>query len=306
MPDADTNGGFRVAAGDGTHTGRAVQGLRREDWLVERPRFPVKRLHALSLLFALALLGSPLEAQDPPRRLRVLQWNVGTLNPWAMRLPDSAIPRLVDTIAAATADAVTLQEVRSTAQVERVVRALATRGLTFHAHSLIVDVKHPDGLSVILHRVPAGARPACDRRTLLTSAGIACQSLALGPLSIVSIHGPVDGPAKRRAYFDEVLAWTRRELPGRCVLSGDWNVGPHGGVGLAAILPWQRRVDAATYRRIMTAFPAHSTVGPTTAYALRVDHVAGRGVRVVSQQVLRGKRQLPQDHDPVLVELEVE
>lgn len=265
----------------------------------------MKCLRALSLFVAVALLGSPLEAQDPPRRVRVLQWNVGTLNPWAMRLPDAAIPRLVDTIAAAGADAVTLQEVRSPAQVQRVVRDLAARGLTFHAHTLIVDAKHPDGLSVLLHRVPAGGTSACDRRTLTTRAGIACQALDLGPLWLVAIHGPVDGPAKRRVYFDEVLAFTQRELSGPCALSGDWNVGPHGGVGLAAVLPWQRNVDATTYRRVMTAFPAHSRVGPTTAYALRIDHVAGRGVRLVSEQVLRGKRQGPQDHDPVLVELEV-
>lgn len=265
----------------------------------------MKRLRALSLVLGLALLGSPLEAQERPGRVRVLQWNVGTLNPWAMRLPDAAIPRLVDTIAGARADVVTLQEVRSTGQVDRVVRALAARGLTFHAHSLSVDAKHPDGLSVILHRLPAGARPACERRTLLTRAGIACQSLSLGALTVVSIHGPVDGPTLRKTYFDEVLAWTQRELPGPCVLSGDWNVGPHGGVGLAAVLPWQRRLDAATYRRVMAAFPARSRVGPTTPYLLRVDHVAGRGVRLVREQVLRGERRLPQDHDPVLVELEV-
>lgn len=194
---------------------------------------------------------------------------MGTINPWAMRLPDRAIPRVVATIARAAPDVVTLQEVRSRAQVARLERDLAARGLVYESHVLVVDPQHPDGLSVIL------TRGRGQRRTAGTSAGIACQAVVLDGVTIVDVHGPVASPEDRRRFFDEVLGWTARELPGPCVLAGDFNLGPKGGAGFAA-LPWRARVDRATYARLAAALPARTTRGPTTVYRLHLDHVMGQ------------------------------
>lgn len=248
-------------------------------------------------LALLLLLLAPLDAR-PPRALRVLQWNVGTIDPWAMRLPDVALPRVADTIAAAAPDVVTLQEVRSRAQVARLRRDLAARGLAYEAHVLVVDPTHPDGLSVILSRRPG--RP----RVVSTSVGFLVQALDLGDVTVVDVHAPSSGAADRARLFDEVLAWTRRELRGPLVLAGDFNLGPKGGAGWDA-LPWRARTDRATYARLAAALPVRTTRGPTTLYRLTLDHVMGRGVALASEAVLRGRRRFPMDHDPVLVDLGV-
>src|SRR5687767_4872929 len=117
------------------------------------------------LAVPLALLA-PLTRADPPARLRVLTWNVGTINPWSIRLPDAELPRVVDTIAGCAPDVVTLQEVRSREQVARLERDLAARGLVYAAHVLVVDPAHPYGLSVTLTRVGG------VQRVLATGAGI--------------------------------------------------------------------------------------------------------------------------------------
>src|SRR5687767_8922612 len=104
------------------------------------------------LLLLLLLIVTPLSARPPDPPLRVLQWNVGTINPWSIRLQDRDLPRVVDAIADAAPDVVTLQEVRDAAQAQRIVDGLRARGLAFEAHIVIVDDTHPDGLGVILSR----------------------------------------------------------------------------------------------------------------------------------------------------------
>lgn len=217
-----------------------------------------------------------------------------------MRLPDASEARVIDTIARSGPDVVTLQEVRSTAQVERLRVGLAARGLSYEAHPLVVDPTHPDGLLVILAREPVVAR-----RTLATSVGYRCQAVDVGGLWVVGLHGPTGSrPGPRRAFYDEVMAWTA-QLPGPCVLAGDLNLGPRGGAGLSSVWPWWARVDRATYQRLTGAFPARTDGGATTTYLLQLDHVLGRGVRLASEQVLRGRRRFPMDHDPIVADVQV-
>ncbi|MCO5169298.1 MAG: endonuclease/exonuclease/phosphatase family protein [Planctomycetes bacterium] len=260
-------------------------------------------LHLRWLLVAClaALLAPPLEARDPPARLRVLQWNVGTIDPRAVRLPEAAIPRVVDTIAQAAPDVVVLQEVESAAQVSRLRRGLAARGLVYEARIEVAEASHPDGL--IVHLV----RRAHARRTFRTSTGYAAQAIDVGGVWVVGVHAPAaPGPQARATFFDEVLTWTARELRGPVILAGDFNLGPGGGAGTAALLPWQRRVDRATYARLAASFPVRTTEGPTTIYRMHLDHVMGRGgVRLARQEVLRGRRIGLMDHDAVLVDLQV-
>lgn len=258
------------------------------------------QLGALVGAAALLVTAATLQAREFTAPLRVLQWNVGTLNPWSMRLPASSEARVIDTIADFAPHVVTLQEVRSTSQVDRLRAGLAARGLRYEAHSLVVDASHPDGLLVILSREPVVAR-----RTLSTRVGFACQAVNVGALWVVAIHAPTGSdPGPRARFFAEVLAWTA-PLPGPCALAGDLNLGPHGGAGAAGVLPWLRRRDRATYQRLTAAFPTHTRAGSTTAYFMPLDHVLGRDVRLASQEVLKGRRRFPMDHDPVVVDVQV-
>jgi endonuclease/exonuclease/phosphatase family metal-dependent hydrolase len=246
---------------------------------------------------ALALLAAPTRADDGERRLRILTWNVGTLLPWDLRLPDRAIPRVVSTIAAQRPDVVTLQEVRDAGQIARLRAGLAARGLRYEVASAVVDPAHPDGLAVVLHR---GARRDAPRVT--TSVAFVSPAVGLDGVTVVAVHAPTGAPDERRGYARDLIAWCAAR-PGAVVVAGDFNLGSHGGCGLAAVLPWLRRVDRATYALLGAAFASRTSVGPTTAYRLTFDHVMVRGGQVATQRALRGRRLFPMDHDPLVVDV---
>lgn len=260
------------------------------------PRLP---LLATLLAGALALLLAPRPAPaQPPRRLRVLTWNAGTLDPRALRLPEDALPRVVEVIAAARPDVALLQEV-APGQPALIAAGLRARGLPFHAATCVVDPAHPDGLSLVLTR----ERPRARLRARLPL-GWNVQGADLDGLSILCVHAPSSGPPDRAAYFAQLGAWAGRELRGPLLVAGDFNLGPRRGAGLAAVLPWQRRVDVATWTRFRAGFEAGSDVSPTTVYRLQLDHLLARGARIDAARRLDGRR-LPQDHDPLLVDLTI-
>lgn len=253
---------------------------------------------ALALVVAVAVLPA---ASARGRGLRLLTWNVGTLNGWAVRLPDGSIGRVCDTLARARADVVCLQEVRDRGQVDAIVAGLARRGAGLHtARTCVVDPSHPDGLAVVLVR--GGPAPAAAWRTPV---GFDALAVDVAGATVVAVHAPTGPPAARARYFDDLAA--RAARAGRpVVIAGDFNLGPHGGAGLAAVLPWLARTDKATWRRLEQAFPSRSVPTRSTAYFLSLDHAFALGARVASSQVLRGRRRVPMDHDPLVVELEVD
>lgn len=249
------------------------------------------------LALLLALLLAPAVRADE-RELRVLTWNVGTLLPWDLRLPDRAIPRVVSTIAAARPDVVTLQEVRDPGQITRLRLGLAARGLRYQVTSAVVDPAHPDGLAVVLHRAPRRSAP----RLRSAVAGFTSPGVELDLATVLAVHAPTGAPQDRQGYARDLIAWCAAR-PGPVVVAGDFNLGARGGCGLAAVLPWLRRADRATYALLAAAFPARTSVGPTTTYRLTFDHVMVKGGRVVAQRVLRGRRLFPMDHDPLVADV---
>lgn len=261
----------------------------------------MRRSLLLAVLVCAGLLldPAPAPAEPPPAatRLRVLTWNVGTLDPRALRLPEAALPRVADVVAGARPDVVLLQEV-APGQPQRLLAALRARGLAYHSSACVVDPAAPDGLSLVLTRRAPQARL---RRRLPMGWGV--QGVQLDGVSVLCLHAPSSGPAERARYFSQLSAWTD-ELPGPMVVAGDFNLGPRRGAGLAAVLPWLRRADVATFARFRAGFQVASEVAPTTVYRLHLDHLLARGVRLEAARRLTG-RQLPQDHDPVLCELAV-
>lgn len=254
-------------------------------------------MRRLALVLALVLLASSARAEE--RELRVLTWNVGTLLPWDLRLPDRAIPRVVSTIAAARPDVVTLQEVRDPGQITRLRAGLAARGLRYQVASAVVDPAHPDGLAVVLHRAPRQDAPR-----MVSAVGFTSPGVGLDAATVLAVHAPTGAPQDRQRYARDLIAWCGAR-PGPVVIAGDFNLGAHGGCGLAAVLPWLRKVDRATYALLGAAFAARTSVGPSTTYRLTLDHVMVRGGRIVAQRVLRGRRLFPMDHDPLVADLSI-
>lgn len=256
-------------------------------------------MRRLVLAFALALVLLATSARAEERELRVLTWNVGTLLPWDLRLPDRAIPRVVGTIAAQRPDVVTLQEVRDPGQITRLRLGLAARGLRYQVASAVVDPAHPDGIAVVLHRAPRRDAPL-----LRSGVGFVSPGVGLDVATVLAVHAPTGAPKDRQQYARDLLAWCAAR-PGAVVVAGDFNLGARGGCGLAAVLPWLRKVDRATYALLGTAFASRTTVGPTTTYRLTFDHVMVRGGRIVKERVLKGRRLFPMDHDPLVADLSI-
>ena len=249
------------------------------------------------------LLGwlTPALAQPAPTPVRILTWNVGTLNPLSTRLPRDAEDRVVDAIVAAQPDVVTLQEIRDLAQVQRIADALDRLGHTYHPFIAEVDPRRDDGRSQgFLTRAPPSATPQ-----FVATSNFKATAVVLPDVTVVNVHSPSTSVADRSEFFDELLPWAQT-LPGVVVLAGDFNLGPRCGAGLSAFLPWLARKDRATYRDLAAAFPTHTDLGSTTYYGLTLDHVmAPAGIVFTHSQVLRGYRRLPQDHNPLLVDLEI-
>jgi endonuclease/exonuclease/phosphatase family metal-dependent hydrolase len=243
-------------------------------------------------------------AQDPPapdgtRDVRLLTWNVGTCNPMAFRLPETSVPAVIDTIAEADADQVTLQEVCSPAQAEQIARALAERGQAFRIASAVVDARRDDGrLAVTLYRGEA------EQLTFSTTNGFGVLALRQGDLTVVNIHAPIS-PGDRATFFHELARWAKT-LPGRVVVIGDYNCGPGQGAGLSTVSSLHRLLDAISFARFTRALPVGTRPEPTNLFGLAIDHVRLISGQVRSQKVLRGRRIFPMDHDPLLAEIRVE
>lgn len=257
-----------------------------------------------ALVIALSLASTAF-AQDPPppdegtRDLRLLTWNVGTCNPMAFRLPESSVPRVIDTIAEARADQVTLQEVCSPAQAEQIARALAERGQVFQLASAVVDARRDDGrLAVTLYRGEVEQLP------FSTSNGFGVLALRQGDLTVVNIHAPIS-PGDRATFFFELARWTKT-LPGQVIVVGDYNCGPGQGAGLSTVSTLHRLQDWISFARFANALPVGTRPESTNLFGLAIDHVRLSKGQVLTQKVLYGKRIFPMDHDPLLAEVRVE
>jgi len=248
------------------------------------------------------LWGPAVSDARPPAEteLRLITWNVGTVNPWGPRLPADHEGGVADFVALARADVVTLQEVASLEQIERLQARLARRGLDYEAVVIRNAPTRAGGrMSATLHR-----GPALEERHLETSTEYVARAVVLPDLTVVNVHGPATSHDDRRDYFLEVIEWVET-LPGPVVLAGDFNLNASHGAGLAAFWPWHRKVDQATYAALAEAYPLRTDVGSTTLYRFALDHVMATAGRIQHEQVVHGQRTFPQDHAPVLVELAI-
>ena len=264
------------------------------------PTFPL----ALTAL-GLALLGAQAQAQPAQpgpteaRRLRLFTWNVGTVNPMAMRLPERAVPRVIETIGRARPDVVTLQEVASPAQAAQIVSGLAAGGLTLRRTELVIDTRRDDGrLAVTLYQGEA------EVLTHRTSNGFGILALRQGGVTVVNIHAPISA-SDRTVFFRELGEWVQG-LPGPVIVQGDYNCGPNQGAGLSMLMGSHEEQDFYSFNRFTRVVPVGTRPETTNMFGLSIDHVRMTAGRVLRQQVHQRRRVFPMDHDPLEAEVEVE
>lgn len=269
---------------------------------------PRKWRHLAAIPFAL-LLGLPLlggtrldaSQKRKERPVRLLTWNVGTINPLAVRLQRENEERVADLIAAAKPDVVTLQEIADHAQVGRIRDLVAARTGIFYAYTCaVVDPRRDDGRScATLYRGPLR-----HTHVLESSVGFRALALELDGLTLVNLHGPSISFDNRQTFYRELIRWAK-QLPGPVALAGDFNLGPNGGAGMAAVLPWKKKQDKQLFAEVARAFPIRTRVAPTTFYGLWLDHVMLNRGRILNQLKMLGYRKFPMDHEPLLVDLAV-
>jgi endonuclease/exonuclease/phosphatase family metal-dependent hydrolase len=255
---------------------------------------------AAIIITVLLTLAPTLRAQETRAEdLRLFTWNVGTCDPRAFRLPESSVPRVIDTIAAERPDVVTLQEVCSPEQAGQIARALRERGQEFRTAQVIVDGRRDDGrLAVTLYRGEA------EVVTHQTSNGFGILATRQRGVTIVNIHAPISAP-DRTAFFREVAEWVKSR-PAPVIVVGDYNCGPGQGAGLAMVFSLHRLRDTLSFFRFSRELPAGTRPLRTNLFGLAIDHVRMTSGRVRAQRALRGKRLFPMDHDPLVADITVD
>lgn len=256
---------------------------------------------ALCALASALLLATP-GAAGPPLQRRLLQWNVGTINPFDFRLPQRFEAKVVAGIADANPDVACLQELRSEAQVARIVSALLLRGHTFQTVTQVNNASRGDGrLTAVFYRLDRLAEP---KREFVSTGGYRAAALVFDDYTLAFCHGPAGFSAEREVYFRELGAWVDG-LPQPVVLAGDLNIGPRHSAGVGAVWPPSRREDRRTFNAFVQRFSARTSFKYTTFYRFELDHVLLSQGTIVQQQVLKGKGRFPMDHCPLLIDLQV-
>ncbi len=230
-------------------------------------------LSAVPALAALALAGCATTAAAPPRELKVVTFNIWhNQGDWAARRP-----LLIQSILAADADVIALQEVLEDAnvglpnQAQTLADALSARGRPYSMHFVSTD---PEGAprrygNAILTRLPVLAHdsrklmPLDDYRTALR---IRVQALGR-PTDIVVTHlaWQQEAGAVRSQQVADLLSWLPQDGTPLIVM-GDFNA-PLSDSGLSTL----------TGVRFFSALPRDSvetTLNPAKGHPNRViDHI---------------------------------
>ena len=240
---------------------------------------------------------TPVPERPAQATIRILTWNVGTVDLRDIRMSDEVIEDVANLIAEAGADLVALQELRSEAQLLAILEALSRRGLPHWAKVATVDSRHPDGQSAVLC-----PHLTAEHLVLHSSVGFTAHGARFSGISVINVHAPPASSEKRARLLDELITWVK-EQPLPVVIAGDLNLDPDLGL-LGAWLTWSNRTtDQDTFAALQATLPIGSSVGPTSAFGWRFDHVRATSGHVIQQLVLQGVRRFPQDHEPLLVDL---
>ncbi len=247
--------------------------------------------------------------------LRALTWNVGRLLPHprihktatqrifkkklaglSAHAHDSHLPHIARVVSHLDPDIVTLQEIGSREQLERLLGQL---GHTYTA-SISDDIETYDRYVVILTK---NGLAAYTHPIKTTSGRIALAAhLPDHDLVFVGLHVDAIRHERRSMQITEILRWLEGNTRRRVVLAGDFNLDLH------IVGPRARKANLGVYRTITDGYNLLDTAlaqGNTTSYLpRRLDYMFTNiePGHIVGSRVLRWQRKGSMDHHPVVVD----
>ena len=267
----------------------------------------------LLLLFCVMILGAvhfaqPRESEeqnsstDTQSSLRLLTWNIGYAElEDDTRAHDKDLPAVADVIMREDPDAIALQELTGSAQLNTLLGLLHQK-----YRGAIAQQGKGDRFEAILVKdtratftpVPAGARYAL-------AASFRSRSNA-PEVVLLSAHADAFNAARRRAYTEELVDWAQQRAQSSDVfIAGDFNF-ELKAANETNLYTDNLKHDSESYSHILRSFrDLGRNAGDTAINDRRIDYVFGpprvKGLGRVS--VLRDAAVGRMDHWPLLVEV---
>ena len=265
----------------------------------------------LALLFALMILGAVHFAQpdeserttnsvNDPHSLRLLTWNIGYAElEDDTRAHDKDLPAVADVILREDPDAVALQELTGSAQLNSLLGLLHGK-----YHGAVAQQGRADRFEAVLIKngsatfipVPVGARYAMSA---LFQTGAMTK-----PVLLLSAHADAFNAARRRSYTEALIDWAQAQSSD-VFIAGDFNFELNAG-NESNLYTDNLKHDSESYSNILRHFrDLGRSAGDTAINDRRIDYVFGpQSLRQVGRvQVLRNAAVGRMDHWPLLVEV---
>ena len=257
---------------------------------------------ACALRFAPVRERELLAAQTPAGvPLRLLTWNIG----YAELVDDTRahtkdLPAVAETILRAEPDAVALQELTGAAQLNTLLGLLHGR-----YQGAVAQAGQSDRCEAVLVK-DKGARFTPFAVGARYALGATFRVRPDAPeVLLVSAHADAFNAARRRAYTEAVVDWTRSHTPSATAfIAGDFNF-ELGARNETNLYTDNLQHDSESYSYLSRYFrDLGRTAGDTAINDRRIDYIFGapEGVRLRRAEVLRAAAVGRMDHWPLLVE----
>jgi endonuclease/exonuclease/phosphatase family metal-dependent hydrolase len=267
----------------------------------------------LAVLFALMILGAfhfaeprvseePHSPADTAAKIRLLTWNIGYAElEDDTRAHDKDLPAVADVILREDPDAVALQELTGTAQLNNLLKllqgkyrgAVATQGKEDRFEAVLVKAERPRFTPVEVN----------GRYALAASFRARPET---PEIVFLSAHADAFNAARRRAYTEALIDWAQhRGQSSEVFVAGDFNF-ELKAANETNIYTDNLKHDSESYSYILRNFrDLGREAGDTAINDRRIDYIFGPAnlAQVGRVEVLRDAAVGRMDHWPLLVEV---
>lgn len=245
--------------------------------------------------------GNSNERVDVNRSLRLLTWNIGYAElEDDTRAHDKDLPAVADLILRENPDAVALQELTGTAQLNALLKllhgkyrgAVAQQGRGDRFEAILVKDQRATFIPV-----QAGARYAL--------AAAFRSRPELPEVVLLSAHADAFNAARRRAYTEALMDWVQARQSSQIFIAGDFNF-ELKAANETNLYTDNLKHDSESYSQILRDFrDLGSGAGDTAINDRRIDYIFGPAnlSRVGRVEVLRNAAVGRMDHWPLVVEV---
>ena len=243
------------------------------------------------------------DASDSAASLRLLTWNIGYAElEDDTRAHDNDLPAVAETILRVDADAVALQELTGTAQLEKLVSLLHDK-----YDGAVAQYGRDDRFEAVLVK-ETGAQfvPVAAGGRYAMSASFRPRQLT-SEVVLLSAHADAFNAARRRTYTETLIDWAQARAS-NVFIAGDFNFELKAD-NETNLYTDNLKHDSESYSHILRSFrDLGRDAGDTAINDRRIDYVFGpsqlKQVRRV--EVLRSAAVGRMDHWPLLVEVGIE